>query len=1145
MYVRTMHDNKENFTSSDSRHASSATASQADDEDDYMGSSTSTAGPPPDLNVHTGRFTCPQWTLAAGKPKGSEHESASSSCSTHTLKINNTGSYRAGAGPDDSCTDSNHIRNSNSRTISNTSVSVSPMGSSTPQEWGKSFRLFNTSRFLPGASQSRQRDGSMSFMYRSTFMYPRHGRGNSIAPDNERQWLNASMIHQPQSSFFSAFGGQGGRTAFWPPESSVSGMLTAASTFGGMNNAAFGPTGSPLLSASRHPGTAFFPRTVSSRHSVHRTVASCAMGSVVCTPSPAQTELPTAMNALRAYISLCGKTIIRGDAEHPMEIKKGLLIGAGGFAKVFAGVNTVRGELVAIKEMDISGVEDISSLNEIEGEFALLKSLHHPNIVSYTLFEHSKSQQVCRIVMELLAGDSALHMLQKFGPLTEAVLRIMTRSILRAICFIHGEGIFHRDIKPANILVSHRGEVKLCDFGCSKRVTELNKAASCIIGTPVYMAPEFIKGEADHKADLWSLACSLFELSTGLMPWYHSGVKDNIPLMFYITTTYDSPMVFPTPDAKNEFSAEFLNFMDLCFTRNVANRPEAEELLKHPWITGTQLPLVVNPPSAFLNLHQDNFFGALKGFNSPGKSSTFSSPRDPAVERDDVSLNESDGMQKSMSTSPTLNPAEEEVACQQELEGVAAATALDLCAALISPPDMCGVRGNNEPGPLDIGSGTGDTSPSLTRTLSIPSPALSNRGPVSVNPGEFSSPVFTPEHSMVHDNFYYNQASLGASGGNFVLPQGLDLDGSPPLQQYLRINEEGNLDMVHLPEDELEDSTHVRSSAGDSMYGVLHPGRVISPARNSSFSRGSLSPRMAAGLTTFGSADRTFSPLLVTSGTFSRGESPSRGGTSAPPSPQGIPAPPLLHRPTLLAATTTTTTNNTTSPPGSHNGSPHMTHISPTSASKAGSNRADTTTPRTPRSDSSVSIHRSGSFRALPEKLKPQADGKLHMSFSVSTAPGHAVNVELNVDVADVQCKVVDNQPNFVVAFTDDVRNQITNRIKEVSVLSTPTTAMQHNSNNAAGHSFPTGASSGADSHGAAMGNGHFFNSTTHPSSSSSSRPIPRPLSRISASSAARLLSVPRDGAPGSRSASGEVSSNVSSRGSSPAAHVSNAHLNR
>ncbi|KPI89622.1 putative Protein kinase [Leptomonas seymouri] len=1118
-----MEDDNDKLIGSGSRRSCGSTASRADDEDDYMGSSTSTAGPPPNSNIQTGRFTRPQWSLATGKPQRSGRDSETSSCSTRTLKINCTEGYRPGSGPEDSCTYSNRMHESNSRTMSNTSVSVSPMGSSTPQEWGMSFRLFNTSRFLPGASQSRHREGSASFMYRNTFMHHRHGRGNSIGIDNERPLNSTFTTHQPHSSFSGIFGGQSSRVSFWPPESSVSGVLPSAPAFGGMNGGGSCSMGSPLLCSSRYPSTTFSPRAACAWDSVHRAVASCAMGSVACTLSQAQMELSVAMNALRAYISLCGKTIIHGDAQHLVEIKKGFLIGAGGFAKVFVGVNTVRGELVAIKEIDISGVEDISALNEIEGEFALLKSLHHPNIVSYALFEHSKSQRVCRIVMELLAGDSTLHLLQKFGPLTEAVLRIMTRNILRAIRFLHSEGIFHRDIKPANILVSHRGEVKLCDFGCSKRVSELNKAASCIIGTPVYMAPEFIRGEADHKADIWSLACSLFELATGLVPWYHSCVKDNIPLMFYITTTNDSPVVFPTLEAKNEFSPEFLNFMDLCFTRSVVNRPEAAELLMHPWIMGTRLPVVVSPHSTFLNLHQDNIM-TLKGFSSPGKSSPFSSSRDSAVERDDTNVNESDGLQKSVSTSPTLGPAEEEVACQQDLEGVAAATALDLCVALLYPPDMS-VRVSQEPGPMEVGSATGDTSPSLTRTLSIPSPALSHRGPVSVSLGESMSPVFTPELSMVHDNFYYNQVSLGASAGNFVLPQGLDFDGAPPLQQYLRINEDGNLDMVHLPEDEVEDSTHQRSPAADSVYGALHPGRVISPAYQSSFNRSSPSSRIAAGLSPLAGTDRTFSPLLTANGILSRGESPSRSGTSAPPSPQGIPAPPLLHRPAPLAAASIIAAAATTSQPGSHHESPYMSRISPISVSKAGSNR-DAATPQTPRSDSSASIHRSGSFSALPEKLKPHADGKLHMSFCFSTTPGHAVNVELNVDVADVQCKVVDNHPNFVVAFTDDVRNQITNRIKEVSVLSTPTNSTAHP---AASGSFPTSVSSGADIHGPAVGN-HFYTGPAFPSSSL--RPIPRQLSRMSAGSAARLLSVPQDGIINSQPASVEVSSNPSSHAS-------------
>nr|AAB87699.2 MEKK-related kinase [Leishmania major] len=1106
------------FSRTSSPRSTTSPISPADEEDEYMGSSTSTAGPPPESNTMTGRFTRPQWSLATERHYASSGHSAASSCSTHTLKVNQTESYRPG--PDDSGTYSANLRDSPSRTMSNTSVSVSPMDSSSPQEWGRSFRLFNSCRFLTSASGSRQRDGSIGQLYRSTFLHGRQGRGSSIGPEAERPLLGSSMVHQPQNSFFGTFSGQGGRYSFWPPDVNASGVLTAASPYVASNPSAPVSTASPLLSSSRFLGTGISPRGLADGHAVHRVVASCAMGSVVCTVSPGQNELPLAMNALRTHIALRGKTIIQGDAAHPLDIRKGPLIGAGGFAKVFAGVDTIRGELVAIKEIDISRVDDVKALNAIEAEFALLKSLHHPNIVSYSLFEHSKSQKVCRIAMELLAGDSTLHLLQKFGPLTEAVLRIVARSVLRAIRFIHKEGIFHRDIKPANILVSHRGEVKLCDFGCSKRVSELNKAASCIIGTPVYMAPEFIKGEANHKADIWSMACALFELSTGLLPWYHSGAKDNLPLMFYLTTTSESPMVLPSPEAKSEFSAEFFSFMELCFTRNVANRPEADDLLKHPWITGSRLAPVPNLPSAVFSLHQESS-AVLRAFGSPGKSSTFSSPRDSAADRDDMSFNGSDGLQKSVSTTPTLNPAEEEMACQQELETVAAATALELCSLLVCsleiPP-----RTAQETVTGEVGSGTGDTSPSLTRTFSIHSPALSHRGGgVSASVAEFLSPVYTPEHSMVHENFYYSQVPLGASAGNFVLPPGLDLDGAPPQQQYLRINEEGNLDMVHLPGDEMEDSVHGRSAFGDSAHGSFHAGRIVSPARNSSFSRGALSPRVATGPNAMGVADGPFSPLLGISGVFSRRESPSRAGPSAPSSPQGIPAPPLLCRP---GPPTTFV-----SQPCSHTGSAHTSHVSPTSASKTGSN-LDAVTPRTPRSNSPTSTQRSESFRGLPEKLKAHADGKLHMSFSVNTAPGCAVNVELNVDVADVQCKVVDNQPNFVVAFTDDVRSQIANKIKEVAEHSSSGMPAQ----TAGAHASSLSPSCGMEAHrSVSAGGGHFYNA---PLFASASKATPRPLSHVSTGSAQRLVAVPRESLAGYSPYSGEEGSDMDSHTSSPMA---------
>lgn len=1078
------------YSSTSSSRPSSSRTLVADEDDDFMAGSTSTAGPPPDSPISTGRFPRPQWSLATGRRFGSGRNSTANSFSTHTLRANNTESFRPFR--DDSSSGSGHRRGSHSRTMSNTSVS--PMGSSSPQEWGRSFRLFNTSRLAASLSGSRQRESSVHHVYRSVFLNGRHTRGNSTIGDTERSILNSSLAgHQRQGSFFGTISGHGSRLIGWPADASVGG--TFASTMipsAGVNLTPTVSIGSPLLGPSRFFNSSAVCRSPASGvRSKNRVVACCAMGCGSPPASPFQEELALSMNALRSHIALTGKTIIRGDLQHPMEIKEGPLIATGGFAKVFAGVNTVRGELVAIKEVNIAGVEDIKALNSIEEEFALLKSLHHPNIVSYSLFEHSKSQQVCRIVMEMLAGDSTFHLLQKFGPLTEAVLRIMTRNLLQAIQFIHKEGIFHRDIKPGNILVGHRGDVKLCDFGCSKRVSELSKVASCIIGTPVYMSPEFIKGDADHKADIWSMGCTLFELSTGLLPWYHSGVKDYLPLMFYITTTSETPLVFPTHEMKMEFSAEYLNFLELCFTRNAANRPEAEELLKHPWITGSRLAPHHTPSSIPFSLHTEGV-EVLQGTLTPRRLSTSSSPRDSAVERDETSFTGSDQLQRSLSMMPTAQLGDEEIGCRQELEVVAAATALDLCAALMStleiPPRL-----SNELHAVEAGSATGDTSPSLTRTFSIPSPSLSHRGGVTNSIGEFPSPVFSPEHSIVHDNYHYSQVPLGSSAGNFVLPLELNFDTAPPQQQYLRINEDGNLDVVHLPDDETEDILHAKSVSSDSLFPAVHGGRLVSPARNSSFSRGSISPRATHAIGGgFNLLERPFSPLTTAGGSggsgVSRGESPFRGVASLPTSPQGIPAPPQLYRPTPLPANLSQSLSNC--------GSPHNSHTVVSTASKT-FNSVDTGATPTPRVMSPTSVRHSGSFRALNDRLKTQADGKLHMSFSVSTAPGHEINVELNVDVADVQCKMVDSQPNFVVSFTDDVRSQIASKIKELAVEPAPSTSSQNHST----YTASTSSSSGTEPRHTPPGP-HFYNS---PKFTSTSRPQGQPISRLSAGNLSRF----------------------------------------
>uniref|UniRef100_A0A7S1QUH5 Protein kinase domain-containing protein n=1 Tax=Neobodo designis TaxID=312471 RepID=A0A7S1QUH5_NEODS len=283
-----------------------------------------------------------------------------------------------------------------------------------------------------------------------------------------------------------------------------------------------------------------------------------------------------ACSSLRHYISDNGAVSVTDEAI-PVNIRQGPRIGSGGYANVYSGINTITGELVAIKELEV-GESSPQQFDDVAAEFNLLRRLRHPNVIRYILFEHSLSQKVCRIVMELMAGGSALTLLQNYGPLSESVLRGYVVQILAGLDFIHNNGITHRDIKPANILVHSSGVVKLADFGCSKLITARTSATQNLLGTPVYMAPEFIRGHLHQRSDIWAVGCTILELATGRRPWAETGITDHLPLMFHISS------IGHGPDVPATLSPLLREFIDVCFTIDPDQRPSAAALLTHQWL---------------------------------------------------------------------------------------------------------------------------------------------------------------------------------------------------------------------------------------------------------------------------------------------------------------------------------------------------------------------------------------------------------------------------------------------------------------------------------------------------------------------------------------------------------------------------------
>lgn len=193
---------------------------------------------------------------------------------------------------------------------------------------------------------------------------------------------------------------------------------------------------------------------------------------------------------------------IDSELEKPVRWKKGDLIGAGAYGRVYLGLNEDTGSLMAVKQVPMpteeagkgSKAKVAEFVQGLEAEVGVLKQFKHPNIVRYLGTDCDGS--TLNIFLEYVAGGSVASLLVKFGTFQENLVRVFTKQILTGLEFLHKNKIAHRDIKGGNILVDHLGVVKLADFGASKTIVNLvtmNTGFKSLKGTPYWMAPEVIK----------------------------------------------------------------------------------------------------------------------------------------------------------------------------------------------------------------------------------------------------------------------------------------------------------------------------------------------------------------------------------------------------------------------------------------------------------------------------------------------------------------------------------------------------------------------------------------------------------------------------------------------------------------------------
>ncbi|GCC33762.1 hypothetical protein chiPu_0012233 [Chiloscyllium punctatum] len=230
----------------------------------------------------------------------------------------------------------------------------------------------------------------------------------------------------------------------------------------------------------------------------------------------------------------------------PINWRLGKFLGRGAFGEVYLCYDADTGRELAVKQVafDADSQETSKEVGALECEIQLLKNLHHDRIVQYYGSLRDTMERKLSIFVEYMPGHS-------------------------------WEMIQRREI-GANILRDSAGNVKLGDFGASKRLqTICMSGIKSVTGTPYWMSPEVISGEGyGRKADVWSVGCTIVEMLTEKPPWAEF---EAMAAIFKIATQPTKPHL---PDNVSNSCRAFLKQIFVEEKR----RPSAEELLRHTFV---------------------------------------------------------------------------------------------------------------------------------------------------------------------------------------------------------------------------------------------------------------------------------------------------------------------------------------------------------------------------------------------------------------------------------------------------------------------------------------------------------------------------------------------------------------------------------
>ncbi len=246
-------------------------------------------------------------------------------------------------------------------------------------------------------------------------------------------------------------------------------------------------------------------------------------------------------------------------------------------------------QFVGIKTLTEKHRRSREHLGQLKREYAVAASLDHPRILR--IYDFATARGTPYVAMEWFP---ARNMKRRIHEGIDQMADVLPKVILQAteaVAYFNEQGWIHRDIKPENFLVDDSGDVKLIDFSLARRkrgrLGRLFGQRTKVQGTRSYMSPEQIRNLAlDERADLYSLACTLFHLVAGNPPF--AGVSTHDLLKRHLK----SPP--PSLEAANpNVTPAFSGLIRASMAKNPADRPESARAL---WKQLREVPLFVETP---------------------------------------------------------------------------------------------------------------------------------------------------------------------------------------------------------------------------------------------------------------------------------------------------------------------------------------------------------------------------------------------------------------------------------------------------------------------------------------------------------------------------------------------------------------------